>query len=106
MGSPMHYRHAIAACALCALAFDASASCGAAFCVVNTDWSTQGAWNEPGVRFDLRYEFIDLDQPRNGTERVAVGQVSQHHDEVETRNHNWVASLDWYLGPRWSAGIA
>ena len=100
------FRHAFAAGALCALAFDAAASCGAAFCVVNTDWSTQGAWSEPGFRFDLRYELVDLDQPRSGRDRVAVGQVPQHHDEVETRNRNWVASLDWNVSPRWSLGVA
>ena len=38
----------------------ALASCGSAFCVLNTNWNTQGIPNEPGtVRVDLRYEFVD-----------------------------------------------
>jgi hypothetical protein len=37
----------------------ANAGCGSAFCSLNTNWSTQGAWTEPGGRFDLRYEFVD-----------------------------------------------
>jgi hypothetical protein len=41
------------------------------------------------MRFDLRYEFIDLDQPRAGRDRIAVGAIPHHHDEVETRNQNW-----------------
>ncbi len=102
----MSYRHAVLAGALCALALDAAASCGAAFCVVNTDWATQGAWIEPGARLDLRYEHIDLDQPRHGRDRVAVGEVSAHHDEVETRNRNWVATLDWGLTPAWALSVA
>jgi len=102
----MSYRHAVSAGALCALALDAAASCGAAFCVVNTDWATQGAWIEPGARLDLRYEHIDLDQPRHGRDRVAVGQISAHHDEVETRNRNWVATLDWGLTPAWALSLA
>ena len=95
----------LAACALCALPVDAAASCGASFCVVNTDWMTQGAWTEPGLRFDLRYEYIDQDQPRNGTSKIAVGQIPGHHDEVETLNRNWIATLDWNIAPAWSVSF-
>ena len=86
-------------------ALPARASCGAAFCLVNTDWTTQGAWTEPGARLDLRHEFIDLDQPRHGRRRIGVGEVSAHHDEIETRNRNWVATVDWNLAPQWGVSI-
>ena len=33
----------------------AYASCGAAFCTLNTHWETQGAWTDSGMRLDLRY---------------------------------------------------
>jgi len=79
----------------------AHASCGAAFCVVNTDWFTH-TLAEPGLTADLRYEYIDLDQPRAGTDRVGVGQVPAHHDEVFTTNRNWIATFDWGLTPRWA----
>jgi hypothetical protein len=91
--------------ALALLAFDSGASCGAAFCLVNTDWSSQGAWVEPGARFDLRYETIDLDQPRTGRDRIAVGAIPRHHDEVETKNQNWVAAVDWNLAPAWGLSL-
>jgi len=91
--------------ALCAAAFDASASCGAAFCLVNTDWSAQGFWTGPGGLLDLRYESIDLDQPRAGNDKVGVGEVPRHHDEVETRNRNWVATFDWNFTPDWGATL-
>jgi hypothetical protein len=100
------HRLALAGAALCALSYQAHASCGAAFCLVNTDWSVQGEYVESGARFDLRYEFIDLDQPRNGRDRVAVGQIPRHHDEVETRNNNVVGSVDWALAPRWGLSLA
>jgi hypothetical protein len=90
---------------LCA-AGEGRASCGAAFCIVNTDWTSQGSFTQQGVRFDLRYEYIDLDQPREGRSRVAVGQVPRHHDEVETKNDNYVASLDWNLAPQWGVTLA
>ena len=91
--------------ALCGCMTAAHASCGAAFCLVNTDWSSQGAWSEPGMRFDLRYETIDLDQPRAGRDRIAVGAIPHHHDEVETRNQNWVAAFDWNFASRWGASV-
>jgi hypothetical protein len=89
----------------CTLAFDAHASCGAAFCMTNTDWYSQGVWTEPGTRFELRYETIDLDQPMNGRDKVAVGQIPRHHDEVETKNRNWIASIDHNFGNNWGVSL-
>jgi hypothetical protein len=87
-------------------AFDASASCGAAFCLVNTDWSVQGLWTEPGTRLDLRYESIDLAQPRAGRDRVSVGALPRDHAEVETRNRNAVVSLEGLLAPGWGYSVS
>jgi len=98
-------RAGLAGIALAGLAHHAHASCGAAFCLVNTDWSVQGAWTEPGMRADLRFESIDLDRPMSGRDRVAVGQIPRHHDEVETRNRNWLATIDWSFTPRWGVSL-
>ena len=73
----------------------AAASCGAAFCTLNTNWDIQGQAVEPGLRADLRYEYIRQDQPMSGSKKVAVGQIPQHHDEVSTTNRNWLPSLDY-----------
>ena len=84
----------------------ALASCGAAFCTVNTDWGAQGAWTERGARYGLRFEYVDQDQPRTGTRDLAVGEIPKHHDEVRTINRNWVASLDYGFDERWSVSAA
>ena len=99
-------RKGVLAVALACAAAEADASCGAAFCLVNTDWSVQGAWTEPGARFDLRYESVDLDQPRSGRDRVGVGEIPRHHDEVETRNRNVVGIVDWGFSPAWGATLS
>ena len=70
-------------------------SCGSAFCMVNTNWGVQGVWNEPGFRGDLRFEYIDQDQPRTGTQDIAVGEIPRHHDEVRTINRNLFATIDY-----------
>jgi hypothetical protein len=79
----------------------AHAGCGSAFCAANTDWASQGEWTEPGGKIDIRFEFIDQDQPKNGAEQVGIGQVPQHHDEVRTINRNWFAQFDYNFTPKW-----
>ena len=93
----MFHRHAAAAAFVVSLlaAAVAEASCGSAFCMVNTNWGVQGVWNEPGFRGDLRFEYIDQDQPRTGTRDVGVGEIPHHHDEVRTINRNLFATIDY-----------
>src|SRR6476659_8492683 len=93
----MFHRHAATAVAVASLIAStvAEGSCGSAFCMVNTNWGVQGVWNEPGFRGDLRFEYIDQDQPRTGTQNVAVGEIPRHHDEVRTINRNLFATLDY-----------
>lgn len=86
-------------------ALDATAGCGTAFCSLNTDWSTHGAQAQPGGRLDLRYEFIDQDQLLSGTEKVGVGEIPKHHDEVRTINRNLIASFDYTFDANWGMGI-
>lgn len=83
----------------------AHASCGSAFCLVNTNWGAQGAWTEPGWRGDLRYEYIDQDQPRTGTRDVGVGEIRRHHDEVQTLNRNLFATFDYGFSDRWGMSV-
>ena len=78
----------------------ALASCGSAFCTINTNWNLQGAAVEPGWRLDLRTEYIDQDQPRSGNDDIAVGQTARHHDEVKTRNRNAQAVIDYAVNER------
>lgn len=79
----------------------AAASCGSAFCSLHGEWDTQGVWLEPGARFDLRYEYINQDQPRAGRDKKAVGEIRKHHDEVRTLNRNVFANLDYTFSSLW-----
>jgi hypothetical protein len=77
-------------------AASAHASCGAAFCSFDMHGLAPGI--ESGTLLGLRYEYIDQSQPRLRTERLAVGEVHRHHDEIRTRNQNLIASVDHGLG--------
>lgn len=83
----------------------ASASCGSAFCLVNSNWNLHGPVAEPGLRVDLRYEYLDQDQPRAGAHAVKVGEVHRHHDEVFTVNRNWLASFDYTFDQDWGLSL-
>ena len=83
----------------------AFASCGSAFCFVNTNWAVQGMWNQPGPAFDLHWEYIDQDQPMAGSRKVAVGEIPAHHDEVRTLNKNWFATADYGFSAEWGATL-
>lgn len=84
-----------------AMAMPAAATCGSAFCTTNTSWDVQGAWQQPGWRFDLRYEYIKQDQPMSGSRKVGIGDIPKDHDEVETVNQNWVPTLDYTVNADW-----
>jgi hypothetical protein len=84
-------------------ATSAAASCGSAFCMVNTSWNALGVWTEPGLRADLRFEYIDQDQPRAGSKKVGVGEIPQHHDEIRTINRNWLGTVDYAFNDAWGA---
>ena len=71
----------------------AMASCGSAFCSINTDWNAQTLWTENATQLDLRMEYINQDQLRAGRDKTTASGEVGAHDEIETRNRNVIASL-------------
>ncbi|HUP94428.1 MAG TPA: transporter [Burkholderiales bacterium] len=96
---------AIAVCAASIIHDRALASCGSAFCMVNTNWNLQGLAPEPGLRLDLRFEYIDQDQPVTASRRIGFGEIRRHHDELRTINRNWLATLDYTFNQDWGVAI-
>lgn len=76
------------------------ASCGAHVCSVNLTPSGTGAAD--ATRVDLRFEYVNQDQPRAGRNRVGIGAIPGHHDEVRTINRNLIATIDVRLAPAWA----
>src|SRR6188474_1655605 len=81
------------------------ASCGAAFCMVNTNWNMQGYAPEPGLRMDVRFEYIDQDKPRTANREIPFGQIRRHHDELRTINRNYITAFDYTFNRDWGASV-
>lgn len=95
------------ALALAALAPSlAIASCGASFCAVNSNWTSESALAEAKHAFDLRYEYMNQDQPMAGSRKVYAGEVPAHHDEVSTRNRNAVLSYSHNFAGRFGVTVS
>ena len=76
----------------------AAASCGASFCAVNSNWTSESAMAEAKHAFDVRYEYMNQDQPMHGSRKIYAGEVKSHHDEVSTQNKNAVLSYSHNFG--------
>lgn len=60
----------------------ADAACGTLNCPIDT-YTVEEL--KPGwIRIDFLYEYIDQNQPRIGRRNASVGEISGHHDEIET----------------------
>jgi hypothetical protein len=92
---------AAAGLTLASLTAPASASCGSAFCTVNTNLNPLLPLTEAGTRIDLHFEYINQNQLRHGNRDVAVGQIPRHHNEVKTINRNAILTIDHNFDANW-----
>ncbi len=81
------------------------AHCGGAFCALNTNWDVQGIWDKPGIRLDLRAEFVDADQLRRGSDKVTPAGEPGTHDERRSISRNFVGTLDYSFNPDWGVTL-
>lgn len=81
------------------------ASCGASFCAVNSNWTAESALAESKNAFDVRYEYMNQDQPMAGSRKISPGEVPSHHDEVSTRNRNVVLNYSHNFGNRFGVTV-
>jgi hypothetical protein len=88
-----------------ASATSAQASCGSAFCSINSDWASDALGLAEGAVLDLRYEHIRQDQPRTGSRRIAVGAIPHDHDEVRTVNDNLLVNYSRSFASGWGYSV-
>ena len=84
----------------------ACASCG---CNLSTDWDAQGISGAPGIRFDLRYDYLNQNQYRSGSSKTSKEAVNAQGAEVEvedkTINHYVTAGIDYSPSRDWGINL-
>lgn len=94
--------------AIALIATNANASCGSAFCSVNTHWDTQGLASYDGLRVDLKYSYAKADQLRAGSSKITPEPPSASNAEIENqRTVNQMLNLDadYTIDSRWSISL-
>jgi len=81
----------------------AYASCGSAACAINTNWD-HGAPQQPGLALDLRYEYIDQDQLREGSKNTSNGAGEAL--EKRTVNRNLIGTLEYTFNENWGVALS
>jgi hypothetical protein len=85
----------------------ALASCGSAFCVIDTNWATQEAATEAGAaRLDLRYEYINQDKLRSGSKAISQAEDTSDTTELRTVNRNLVTTFDYSFSSAWAVSVS
>ena len=99
------FRRVLCAAALAGATATAQASCGSAFCSINSDWTTDALGLAEGAVLDVRYEHIRQDQPRTGSRRIGIGEIRHHHDEVRTTNQNLLVNYSRSFASGWGYAL-
>lgn len=80
----------------------ACASCG---CSLSSDWESQGLSSGPGLRFDLRYDYLNQNEVRSGTGKVGTWPVAGHEQELFTENNYLTAGIDYRWNANWGINV-
>lgn len=94
--------------AIAMLASHADASCGSAFCTVNTSWDTQGLASDEGWRLGLRYSYAKADKLRAGSSNITPEAPSGSDEEIENKrtiNEILDVDADYTINSRWNVAL-
>jgi hypothetical protein len=105
-------RQIIAALALTSVSTSllACASCG---CTLSSDWESQGFTSQPGLKLDIRYDYLDQNQLRQGSGKISAVSASQvvtssgdpQEVERDTRNNYLTLGLDYTINADWGVNV-
>ncbi|PKO83405.1 MAG: hypothetical protein CVU17_08495 [Betaproteobacteria bacterium HGW-Betaproteobacteria-11] len=90
------------------VAFQAQASCGSAFCSVDTHWDAQGLTHGEGLSLDLHYSWAKADRLRAGSQRISAEAPSASGEELENKrtiNQLLSANFEYAINPRWNLAV-
>jgi hypothetical protein len=83
----------------------ACASCG---CSLSSDWDSQGFVTKPGLRIDLRYDYLNQSQLRTGTgtvDRNGLSIPNEREIEQGTKNQYTTLGVDYSPNADWGVNL-
>ena len=86
----------------------AALACSACGCTLTSDWIGDGLTGQPGLRAELRYDFIPQTQLRAGShavDRASIALPAPREIEQSTDNHYVTAGLDWQPSADWGINV-
>ncbi|HEY6896157.1 MAG TPA: hypothetical protein VI279_02765 [Rhodocyclaceae bacterium] len=91
----------------------AALACASGGCTLSSDWESQGFSTRPGLKLDLRYDYLNQDQLRHGTGTIGAAQASRmltatgDPQEVEkyTSNRYLTLGLDYTVDGNWGVNL-
>ena len=98
----------LALAALLGATAPAAQACGACGCTLHSDWVSQGIATASGLRLDLRYDYFNQDQLRQGTGSVGRGAFplpNEQEIQHQTLNRNLTLSLDYSPNAEWGVSV-
>jgi hypothetical protein len=87
----------------------ACSSCG---CTLGSEWADEGYSAAPGLRVDLRYDFINQDQLRHGGSKASDADIastlasgSAEETQQQTLTRFYTLGLDYGIGRDWGINV-
>jgi hypothetical protein len=85
----------------------ACATCG---CTLNTDWQSLEYSYRPGLKVDIRYDYLNQDQLRHGSDTISPGAASKlvnngNPQEVEKFTESNILTLGFDYSPNLDWGV-
>lgn len=102
------WRLAALAAFACMAATSAHASCGSAFCSIDTHWDAQGLTHSEGLSLDLHYSWAKADQWRAGSSRISTEAPSASGEELENKrtiNQLVSADFEYAINHKWNIAV-
>ena len=100
------FRHALVGVAFVLPA--TSLACSSCGCTLSSDWDSQGFATKPGFRFDLRYDYLNQSQLRNGSHSVDRADFPPPQDfelEQDTINRYTTLGFDYSGAGDWGVNL-
>ncbi|HEY3698690.1 MAG TPA: hypothetical protein VGK97_05110 [Spongiibacteraceae bacterium] len=97
---------------IAAIASTDAFSCASCGCTLSSEWDNVDFVGTAGVKLDVRYDYLNQDQLRSGTDTISAVDASRHLNrgdpqEVEkyTKNDYLTVGLDYTFNREWAINL-